>query len=106
MFGTIGRFRIKPGHEEQVTALTEEWERTIRPTIPGVVVALWGRPVAGGGETVDVVAMQDEATYQALANRAEQDAWYRRWVEHLEGEPTWEDVVWEGAKVDVSGSGS
>ncbi len=93
MVGTIGRFRIKPGHEEQVKALTQEWERSIRPTIPVVVVTLLRRPVAGGGETADVIAMQDEAAYQALANRAEQDAWYRRWVEHLEGELTWEDVV-------------
>ena len=106
MFGTIGHFRIKPGHEEQVRALTEEWERTIRPTIPGLVVSLSGRPVDRPGELVDVVLMQDEATYRALAARPEQDAWYRRLVEHLEAEPAWEDIAWESVRADASRAGS
>ena len=35
---------------------------------------------------------QDEATYRALAAMPEQDAWYRRMLEHIEGEPSWDDV--------------
>ena len=105
MFGTIGRFRLKPGHEEQVRALNEEWAREIRPTIPGLVVELWGRPASGSGELVGVVLMQDEATYRALAARPEQDAWYRRLVEHLEAEPTWEDVAWEAVRADAGRAG-
>ena len=101
MFGTIGRFRVKPGHEEQVRALAEEWARTIRPTIPGLIVELWGFPTEKSGEMITVVLMQDEATYRALAARPEQDAWYRRLVEHLEAEPTWEDVAWEAVRADA-----
>ena len=101
MFGTVGRFRIKPGHEEQVQALNDEWTRTIRPTLSGLVVELWGRPVAGSGEMIAVVLMQDEATYRALAAHPEQDAWYRRMVEHLEAEPTWEDITWEAVRLDA-----
>ena len=54
---------------------------------------------------VAVVLMQDEATYRALAGRPEQDAWYRRLVEHLAAEPTWEDVAWDGARVDAGRPG-
>jgi len=102
MFGTIGHYRVKPGHEEEVRALVEEWDREIRPTIPGLVVALTGRPVERPGEVVAVVLMRDEATYRGLAARPEQDGWYRRLVEHLEAEPTWEDIAWEEVQVDAS----
>ena len=102
MFGTIGRFRVKPGHEAQVRALNDEWTRTIRPTIPGLIVEQWGRPVGRSGEMIGVVLMQDEATYRELAARPEQNAWYRRLVEHLEAEPTWEDVAWEAMRADAS----
>ena len=101
MFGTISRLRPKPGHEEQVRALEEEWYRTIRPSIPGLVVGAFGRPADRPGELIGVTVMQDEATYRALAARPEQDAWYRRLVEHLEAEPTWEDVAWDLVAFDV-----
>ena len=101
MFGTIGRFRPKPGHEDRIMAVNEEWWRDIRPTIPGLIVGLWGRPVDRPGEVVEIVLMQDEATYRALAANPEQDAFYRRLVEHLEAEPTWEDVAWEEVRVDA-----
>jgi hypothetical protein len=103
-FGTIGRYRPKPGHEEQLRALTEEWDRTMRPTIPGLVAGVRGRPAGRPGEMISVILTQDEATYRAFANNPEQDAWYRRLVEHLETEPTWEDVAWEGVRIDASRS--
>jgi hypothetical protein len=99
MFGTIGHFRVKSGHEAQLRTLNEEWERTVRPTIPGLIVGIFGRPSGRPGEMVSVILMQDEATYRALAARPEQDAWYRRMIEHLEAEPTWEDVAWEELRV-------
>ncbi len=92
MFGTIGRFRVKPGHEERVRALDEEWGRTIRPTVPGLVVSLWGRAADRPGEMVAVVLMADEATYRALADMPEQHAFYLRFNEVFEAEPSWEDV--------------
>jgi hypothetical protein len=92
MFGTIGHARPKPGHEAQMQSLTEEWERTIRPQIPGTFLQLIGRPKDRPDEMVFVALAQDEATYRRLAELPEQDAWYRRLVALLEGEPTWEDV--------------
>ena len=106
MFGTIGHFRVKPGHEAQVRELNEAWARELRPTIPGFVVQLWGHPEGRAGELVEVVLMHDEATYRGLAARPEQDAWYRQLVAHLEGEPTWEDIAWDGVRADASADAS
>ena len=95
MFGTIGHVRPKPGREAQLQQLMDEWRREIRPKIPGSVLSLVGSPKDRPGEMVFVALMQDEATYQNLAATPEQDAWFRRLVEHTEGEPTWEDVEME-----------
>lgn len=92
MFGTIGHTRPKPGHEPQIQAMTEEWTRTIRPKVPGRFLQLVGRPTDRPGEIVFLALAQDEATYRQLAEMPEQDGWFRRFVEHLEGEPSWEDV--------------
>jgi hypothetical protein len=95
MFGTIGHARPKPGHEAELRALNEEWERTIRPQIPGTFLQLIGRPKERPDEMVFVALAQDEATYRRLAELPDQDAWYRRMAALLEGEPTWEDVEME-----------
>ena len=95
MFGTIGHARPKPGHEGQIQAMTDEWLRTIRPKVPGPFLQLQGRVKDRPEEVVFVALAQDEATYRALAEMPEQDAWFRRFVEHLDGEPTWEDVEME-----------
>jgi len=105
MFGTIGRVRLKPGHERQLRDLMQEWTRTMRPTVPGLVVQLGGHPVDRAGELVTVVLTQDEATYRALAASPEQDRWYRRLVEHLVAEPTWEDVAWDEVRFDAARGG-
>lgn len=102
MFGTIGRIRPKPGHDASIVALMEEWARTQRPKIPGLVVQVAGAPVDRAGELIIVIIVRDEITYRALADSPAQDAWYRRMVEHLEGEPTWEDVAWQTFRADIS----
>lgn len=92
MFGTIGHVRIKAGHEPQLQQLMDEWQATIRPMIPGEMVQ-WTGHVAGQPDDMVFIALaQDESTYRNLAAMPEQDAWFRRMIEHTEGEPTWEDV--------------
>lgn len=95
MFGTIGHARPKPGKEAQFKDLHEEWKRTIRPQIPGKVFELMGHPKDRPDEVVFIALMQDEATYRNLANNPDQDAWYRRLMELVDGEITWEDVEME-----------
>lgn len=104
MFGTIGRFRPKAGHEDAITDLLADWERTRRPSVPGLVVQLGGQPVDRPGEMLVVIAVQDEDTYRDLAASPDQDAWYRKMVEHLDAEPTWEDISWQTLQANVIGT--
>jgi hypothetical protein len=92
MFGTIGHARLKPGSDAAMQDLMDDWKRTIRPTIPGSVLQLTGAPKDRPGEIVFIALMQDEATYRALADDPAQDAWYRRFMELVEGDVSWEDV--------------
>ena len=78
-------------------ALNQEWHQTIRPKIPGEVVQLMGHADGQPEELVFVALVQDKATYQQLAAMPEQDAWYRRMTELLEGDVRWEDVEMERA---------
>ena len=95
MFGTIGHARLKSGRQSQLEALNKEWLQTIRPQIPGEVVQLIGYRDGQPEELVFVALMQDKATYQQLAAMPEQDAWYRRMTELIEGDVRWEDVEME-----------
>lgn len=92
MFGTIGRARLKAGHDADLQVMLGEWRTSIRPLIPGKFIELAGHRADDAREIVFVALAQDEATYRALAELPEQDAFYRRMVELLEAEPTWEDV--------------
>ncbi len=95
MFGTIGHARIVEGHETQLAELNDEWKSTILPMIPGVFFQAFGSSSDESGVRVFLALAEDEATYRNLAAMPEQDAWFRRLLEHIEGEPTWEDVEME-----------
>ena len=95
MFGTIGHARLKSGGQPQMEALMGEWLQTIRPLIPGVFVLLVGHADGQPEELVFVALAQDKATYQRLAQMPEQDAWFRRFIEQVEGDVRWEDVAME-----------
>ena|SRR5215216_6203678 len=92
MFGTIGHARLKSGARNQLDALMQEWNATIRPKIPGATVNLIGHAAGSPNDLVFVALVQDEPTYRNLAAMPEQDAWYRRMLDLLEGDVRWEDV--------------
>ena len=97
MFGTIGHAHLKAGHRAQLDGLMDDWLHTIRPQIPGEFINLVGNVEGQPDHLVFVALAQDHATYRRLAEMPEQDAWYRRLVEHVEGEVRWEDVEMEPA---------
>ena len=92
MFGTIGHARAKSGHDGELRAMLEEWKTSIRPKVPGTFIELSGHRESDPESIVFVALAQDEQAYRNLADLPEQDAFYRRMLEHLEAEPTWEDV--------------
>ena len=95
MFGTIGHARLKAGGQPRLEALMREWLQTIRPQIPGEFVQLVGHADGQPEELVFVALAQDKATYQRLAQMPEQDAWFRRVADQIEGDVRWEDVAME-----------
>jgi hypothetical protein len=92
MFGTIGHARLRPGSEAKLRALMDDWKANIRPKIPGGFLNTAGFKAGSSDEMVFVALAQDEATYRGLADLPEQDAWFHKLSELLDGEVTWEDV--------------
>ncbi|MFL5761247.1 MAG: hypothetical protein ACJ789_16120 [Thermomicrobiales bacterium] len=92
MFGTIGHGRLKPGNEAQMQTLMDDWKANIRPKIPGGFLNTAGFKAGMPNEMVFMALAQDESTYRGLANMPEQDAWFRKLSEMIDGDVTWEDV--------------
>ena len=95
MFGTIARATLKPGKQARLDEMMEEWDRDIRPKIPGTFVQLMGHRAGQPDQVVFVALAQDEATYRKLAEMPEQHQFYLRFNEVFTGEPAWEDVEME-----------
>jgi quinol monooxygenase YgiN len=92
MYGTIGRFHIKPGMEAQFRQLIEEQGRAFEAgQVPGFVVSYGYRMDADLNEYYLAVVFESRETYWANAQSAEQDARYRQWLPLLAGEPAWHD---------------
>ena len=91
MYGSIFRMKVKPGQEQKVVGLMDEWDRDFKPKVKGAVGGLLMRPDNRTGELVGVAIFQDRAAYEANADNPAQDGWYRRLREQLEADPEWED---------------
>ncbi len=91
MYGTIGRFRPKPGKEQDVFAYLEDWKRTRGPNVKGHVGGYLYKPEQHPEELILAVVFQDKESYFANASDPEQDRWYRRLRDLLDVDPTWED---------------
>ncbi len=91
MFGTVARVRPKPGHEQALEDLSAEWDRERRHKAEGFIASYALRPEKDPNQVISVTIFRDRETYMRNANDPEQDAWYRRFREHLEDDPTWED---------------
>jgi quinol monooxygenase YgiN len=89
MYGTVARFRLKPGVEEtQLMELSRELEG--RP-IPGFVAEYTYRMDSDPHEYYFAVVFESKEAYFANANTPEQDAFYRKFRELLVDDPEWHD---------------
>ena len=96
MYGTIARFRLKPGMEAQFKALGQQFEEE---QAPGSTVSYIYRMDADPNEYYLVVVFESKEAYQANAASPEQDARYRRFRSLLVADPEWHD----GEIVSMSG---
>ena len=88
MYGTVARMRMKPGSEDALRRMNEEYETL---DVPGYVGMTVYRMDNDPHELYMTVTFEDRETYQANAQSPEQDARYRKLLELLEGEPEWHD---------------
>ena len=90
MYGTIGRFRIKPGMEAQFRQLIEAQAPPFETKqVPGFVASYAYRMDADANDYSIAVVFESREVYLANAESPEQDARYRQWLPLLDGEPEW-----------------
>jgi quinol monooxygenase YgiN len=88
MYGTVAKFRIKPGAIEAFRAFSDEMSNI---SIPGLrfqyAYQIDGKP----DEVILVVGFESKEAYRANASSPEQHARYLRYREWLTAEPEWHD---------------
>jgi hypothetical protein len=88
MYGSIARYRLKPGMEGQLLA----FEQKIREAkLPGMVGAFTYRMDDDPSVYYEAVVFESKEAYRALAASPEQDARYREMLAIMEGPPEWHD---------------
>ncbi len=88
MYGTIARYRLKPGMEGSLLA----FEAKIREAhLPGLVAEFTFRMDDDPNLYYEAVIFESREAYQAVADSPEQDARYRELLELLEAPPEWHD---------------
>ena len=88
MHGTIARYQLMPGMEEQFLA----FEREIRDAKhPGLVTEYTFRMDEDHNVYYQAVVFESHAAYRAVADSPEQDMRYRKLLALLEGPPEWHD---------------
>ncbi len=77
-YGTVARYRVKPGHEEKFLEQMKGFESSPPPG--------WIYTTLFRGDTDE-----NEDLYKKNAESSEMDDAYRAMLEHLQGEPEWHD---------------
>lgn len=87
MYGTIAKFRIKPGKEAELEHLSREEHAEIA----GILFQHVYRMDTDPQELYLVVGFESEAAYRANAESPEQHARYEAYRALLESDPEWHD---------------
>jgi quinol monooxygenase YgiN len=90
-YGTVAHMRVKPGHEQQLQQMNEEFDRERGRSVRGFLASYVFKTDRDPNEFVLVAVFSDRDTYRANAEDPEQDRWYRQLREHLEADPEWTD---------------
>jgi quinol monooxygenase YgiN len=88
MFGTIARYRLKPGHSE---TFVKEMSRFENDPPEGWLYHTVFRSTKDPDELWLSVVFESEDVYRKNANSPEMDTEYKKMLEHLESEPEWHD---------------
>ncbi len=97
MFVSVYSYRARPGEEDAVVALYEDWQRTRRDRAVGFVDGQLLRTADDPRAFIAVARFESEAAARASARDSDQDAWFRRLVSLCESKPVFTDcqVAWQ-----------
>ena len=99
MYGTIARFRIKPGVKDEFIQAMDGFGKTV---IPGWVTDYYFQMENDSDEFYLVAIFKDKETYQANADSTQQHERYLIFRSFLTDDPEWHD----GFIVSATGPGS
>jgi len=88
MFGTVARYRLKPGHVDQFMKEMGSFEDD---PPEGWVYHTVFRSTKDPNELWLSVVFESEDAYRKNANSPDMDREYKKMLEHLQGEPEWHD---------------
>jgi heme-degrading monooxygenase HmoA len=91
MFGTIARLKVKPGQEQAVVELFDEWGREFQPKVKGALAGYLYHSETNPDDCLLVVGFADRDSYQDNAESSAQQEWHQRLRQHLTKDPVWED---------------
>ena len=97
MFGTVAKYTLKPGHEQQFLDDIKSFENEAPA---GWVYHTIFRSSSNPNEIWLSVVFESEDAYRKNADSPEMDREYRKMLEHLQGDPEWHDgdVIHEGMR--------
>jgi len=87
MYGTIARFKVKPGAQAELDRIGREDSALIDGFAFEYIFQMDSDP----NEVMLVVAFKDKASYVANANSPEQHARYERYRALMTADPEWHD---------------
>lgn len=88
MYGTVARFRVRPGTEEELLRIARE---SVDAGMPGYVSESIHRLDSDPSTWIMAVVFDSREAYRANAERPETHAHYLRLRALLEDDPVWED---------------
>ena len=88
MFGTIGKYTLKSGHEKQ---FIDEMQGVENNPPAGWVYHTVFRSTKDPNEIWLSVVFESEEAYKKSADSPEMDREYRKMLQHLQSEPEWHD---------------
>ena len=91
MYGTVAHLHVKPGGEQSVVGLMNEWTQERKSKTDGFNAAYLYREDNEPGTFILVASFRDQESYRANASDTDQDGWFKRVRSHLIDDPVWED---------------
>ncbi|MGO8951199.1 MAG: antibiotic biosynthesis monooxygenase [Ktedonobacterales bacterium] len=88
MYGTVARLHVRPGAEDQLDQLQQEFGAL---HVPGFIAAYVYRTDVNAHEYYLTVIFDSKESYMANAESPEQDARYRQMRALFEDDPDWHD---------------